>query len=405
MSAATRHRAVGTVLKLLLPLLLSGTVVAPPPDAHRAAMRAGVSVEVVSEGQNPVYRIEVRNGTDAEVTTTVRQSLPHDVAIRSVSKGGRSVLTGSGTEIAWQLRLPARAEATLQTALESAPHVPLAGPACAFIGEGDMAYDCATAVWGVPDAPPWWHRPQVIIGAVALLVALATVGAWWWWRGRRPRRVAHAAFRRRQPSQSQTGPRAQTKPRSHAAARPRSEVAATARRPAPRRPRNWKVVGSAAFLLFGTVSALLWIGGHQAMSLAPSAQSTTGAWMGTAVTGRLGTPVRDAAFQFTVYRLVCSPDGTDSQRCVANVGLQNVSDTSQPWYAGMQRAYLSSGTWVTGDDAATRAANGNQDIFAHPIPAGGRLLAPLVFTIPGDTTLERIELRSAVFSAGVSITP
>jgi hypothetical protein len=164
------------------------------------------------------------------------------------------------------------------------------------------------------------------------------------------------------------------------------------------------VVGSAAFLLFGTLSGLLWIGGHQAMSLAPNAQSTTGAWMGTTVTGRLGTPVRDAAFEFTVYRLACSPDGA-SQRCVANVGLQNVSNASQPWYAGMQRAYLSSGTWVTGDDTATRAVNGNQDIFAHPIPPGGRLLAPLVFTIPGDTTLSRIELRSAVFSAGVSITP
>jgi hypothetical protein len=414
MSAATRRRTARTALAVLLPLTLSGAAVTAPPGTSRAAAPAGVSVEVASGGKTPLYRIEVRNESNTEVTTTVRLGLPRNAVIQSISNGGQArPAEPTGTEVAWRLRLPAHGAATLRTLLKSAPHTPLSAPACAFVEDGPMAYDCETAVWGLSAASkPWWQRTAEIIWWVGALLVAAAVGVWWLWRRRRrrgrrgPARVLAAASEpparlKARPKPPATGP-STGKPGASAG---NPGASATAER-AARRPATWKVVSSAAFLFFGTVTALGWISGSQMMALAPSAESTSGAWVGTARTGRIGTPIRDAAFEFTVYRLACEPDAEPGrQRCVANIGLHNVSDASQRWYAGMQRAYLPSGTWITADEAATRAANGNQDIFAYPIPAGGRLLAPLVFTLPVGATPTKIELRSAVFSAGVAIVP
>lgn len=398
MSAATRRHAAGALLAVLLPL--TQPVAAPPPAASSVAVPAGVSVEVASGGKAPAYRIEVRNETDAAVTTQVRLGLPPDAVISSVSEGGQAGPTvPAGTEVAWQLRLPARGAATLRASLDSAPHKPLAAPACAFVEDGIMAYDCATAIWGLGSGTttPWWRQPAVIVGAVALLAIFVAAG--WWWVRRRRRRGRPAGSR---PVHAAAGLRAAIGPVKPV--KPAADPAEAAEARRRRRPPTWQVVGSAAVLLVGTLTGLVWVGGSQAMSLAPNTESTSGAWVGTASTGRIGMPIRDSAFEFTVYRMACAPDGQPGrQQCVANIGLHNVANASQPWYASMQRAYLPDGTWVTADEAATRAANGNQDIFAYPIPAGGRLLAPLVFTVSEGITPTRIELRSAVFSAGVSI--
>ncbi|HEX6970294.1 MAG TPA: hypothetical protein VF174_15985 [Micromonosporaceae bacterium] len=384
MSAATRRRAAA----ILLPLTITGAVAATPAGATLVKAPAGVSVAVSSEGRNPVYRIEVRNETDIEIATTVRQGLPRDAAIESVSDGGKAEpAEPNRTEVAWQLRLPPRSSKSLHTALSAAPHVPLAAPACAYTSDDTRAYDCATAVWGQDRGTPWWQRPAVLVGSLVTL--LAVVGA--------------VTVGRRRFGGRTSRPFART---AHRLAAIRSVPRRLVARPDGRPPATWKVVGTAALLFVTTTAGLVLAAGGAVTSLSPNTQSTTGAWVGAAATGRMGTPMRDSAFEFTVYRLACAPDEQGGRRrCVADIGLRNVSDKSQPWYAGMQRLYLAGGEWVVADDAATRAANGNQDIFAHPIPAGGRLLAPLVFNVPAEADPARIELRSAVFSAGVAVVP
>ncbi|MEO3744640.1 hypothetical protein [Plantactinospora sp. B5E13] len=185
----------------------------------------------------------------------------------------------------------------------------------------------------------------------------------------------------------------------------------TARAPRPRtsppikgvrrqRPPAWTAVGIAALAAVALATVTAWTGSSQVSAISGDRQPSSGAWVGRTVAGPLGTSLRESAFEFTVYRLGC-PSG--AQGCEAVVGVRNVTDRSQRWHAQLQRAYLPGGDWVGADVPATRIANAGRDPFAEPLPAGERLIVPVVFAPTGTTTPDRIELRSAVFSAGVSV--
>lgn len=118
--------------------------------------------------------------------------------------------------------------------------------------------------------------------------------------------------------------------------------------------------------------------------------------------GTVGVPLRESAFEFTVYRVACDP-GSGARRCQATVGLRNVSPEQQSWHGRLQRAYLSDGNFVSTDEQATRMANQGRDVFAQPVAAGTRMVLPLVFTVIGREPPTQLELRSGVFSAGVRV--
>jgi hypothetical protein len=171
-----------------------------------------------------------------------------------------------------------------------------------------------------------------------------------------------------------------------------------------RKPPVWLVVGVAAVILGAVVAAAALTATTRVSAIRSDKQPTSGAWVGPSAVGQVGTPLREAAFEFTVYRLACPPAASQPIRqCQATVGLRNVTPRSQPWYGALQRAYLPGGIWVPTDEAATRTANGGRDLFASPVPAGERLLFPLVFTMSRPEPPTQLELRSAVFSAGVRV--
>lgn len=158
------------------------------------------------------------------------------------------------------------------------------------------------------------------------------------------------------------------------------------------------------------VTAAAWTATAKVSAIDTGKQPTSGAWVGRTSTGAIGATMRDATFEFTVYRVNCGdavqqPAGARSpgHRCLATVSARNVSKEAQLWYGESQRAYAQTGNWVTTDMGATRALNGGRDIFAEPVPPSERMLFPIVFTMNGPNPPARIELRGAVFSAGVSI--
>lgn len=358
----------------------------------------------------PRYRIQVRNVGNAPVDTTVRQELPAGSSPTAISAGGRSTSAGgSSTEVTWRLRLPAHSSTTLGTALAAtAPGQPLTAPACAFTSDGSRPYDCATATWkaaGAPaaevsEAPPWRRYPVLLAGlAVLLLVSAALL---WVWRRRRGRRVTAAALAT---SGGPEGDRGTIYPRP------------AAPRPASRRrtPPVWLLVGAAVVVLAGVVGTAGWTATRQVSEIDTQKQPTSGAWMGSGVTGPVGVPLRESAFEFTVYRMSCGAPGSaaktdgggaapaNGRRCQATVGVRNVTGDHQPWHGQLQRAYLPGGRWVSTDEPATRAANLGRDIFADPMAAGTRMVLPLVFTVDGRDPPQQLELRSGVFSAGVRV--
>ncbi|PZM96957.1 MAG: hypothetical protein DIU79_03750 [Actinobacteria bacterium] len=354
--------------------MLCVTLTAPAPA--RANPEA-VTLSIDSSGQYwPDYRLQVRNATPRPVHVTVRQELPQGTAVTVASDGGRA----EQNELVWRIRVPARTSSTLTASLTHSGDVePLISPACAYQRRGERPYDCATASWTPPphilpkDTTPWWRKPQPL--HLALLGTGALLAAFTLWRLLRRRRSAPAL--------------------------------ATAT-PTPRRRRRPR-----AALVFGLVVVLLGVGVATSAGAAAFGAHTLGlfgkpraaAWIGTPQSGPIGAELREAAFDITVYRLACRPVGDDTQRCLATVGVRNHTKRNQYWHASMQRAYLPTGTWVGADEAATRAANGGRDMFADPVVPGQRLLVPIAFTVTGGLLPNRLELRSGVFSAGVSVTP
>ncbi|MEH1014525.1 hypothetical protein V6U90_15620 [Micromonospora sp. CPCC 206060] len=350
----------------------------------------------------PTYRIQVRNPGPNALDTTVRQTLPRGSSATSISDGGRATWSAdraTPSEVTWQVTVPASGTTTLRAAIRPArPGQAVVTPACVYARTGGTPYDCATATWLAPsttaddtEQPAPWRRPPVLGGALLALLALGVGGPWWW--RRHHRRTADPV------TLGPTDPAAAERER-------RGTVYPIASVPRPasrrRRPPVWLVVATAAALLAGVIGAGAWVATTRVSAMHAGPQPTSGAWVGQATVGAVGSTLREAAFEFTVYRLACPPNGVRRQ-CEAIIGVRNLTSEKQPWHGQLQRAYLPGGTWVGVDETATRIANQGRDVFDTPVPAGGRLLAPLVFTVDGPHQPSQLELRSGVFSAGVRI--
>lgn len=369
---------------------------APPalPTPTRAAVpppKPPVSVRVAPESTPaPRYRIQVRNDGNRPVATTVRQELPAGTSPTSITDGGRASRAGGKdvTEVTWNLRLPARSTTTLGTAITAAPGRPLTAPACAFATDGERPYDCATATWQAASAPttraeepPAWRQPAALLAGLGGVAVVAVGGLWTWRR------------RRRQPSVvAAPGGRGTLYPRPATPGIP----------PRRRRPSTWLIVPVAALVLGGTVGTAAWTATREVAGVDTDSRPTSGAWAGTGVTGGVGEPLREAAFEFTVYRVKCEP-GRGARQCAATVGVRNITPEKQSWHGRLQRAYLADGNFVSTDEQATRRANQGRDVFAQPMAGGSRMVLPLVFTVNGREPPTQLELRSGVFSAGVRV--
>ncbi|MEH1169192.1 hypothetical protein V6V47_27805 [Micromonospora sp. CPCC 205539] len=381
--------------------------VAPPSRAPASAPPARVTVAVAPESSPaPRYRIHVRNVSSLPVDTTVRQELPAGSTPTAISAGGQATRGGAAAEVTWRLKLPAHSTTTLGTALTAtAPGQPITAPACAFTSDGSRPYDCATATWHAAaapaaeakQAPPWQRIPVLLAGLAALLLLSAVVLVVW--RLRRGRRVTASALAS---AEGTDGGRGTIYPR------PAAPVPTTRRRTPP----VWLLVGAAVVVLAGILGAAGWTATRQVAAIDTDKQPTSGAWMGTGMSGPVGVPLRESAFEFTVYRMSCGTagsvgradgGGTAGRRCQATVGVRNVTGAQQPWHGQLQRAYLPGGRWVSTDESATRAANLGRDVFADPMAAGTRMVLPLVFTVDGRDPPRQLELRSGVFSAGVRV--
>ncbi|MFG1672794.1 hypothetical protein [Micromonospora sp. NPDC049282] len=377
-----------------------------------------VSVAVGAAGTPaPGYRIEVRNAGTTPVETMVRQELPSGSRATTVTGGGQATgpVGATAGEITWRLRLPARSTTALHTALAvTSPGRSVTAPTCVYGTDGTRPYDCATATWvdtatapaAHATAAPAWRRPPVLLAALAAL--LVVTGGVLGWAARRRRRSAPHARRAAASGGAPTGGAVPT----GGVAADRGTVYPRPALPAPasrrRRPPVWLAVGVAAAVLAGVVGAAAWTATQRVAAMDTTKQPTSGAWVGSTVNGGLGVPLRETAFEFTVYRMSCGagvvPAGPGGGRpCLATVGVRNVTSEQQTWHGQLQRAYLPSGNWVAADEDATRVANLGRDVFAQPVAAGRRVLLPLVFTVHGAQPPKRLELRSGVFSAGVRV--
>ncbi|MGB2567423.1 hypothetical protein ACPFP2_03060 [Micromonospora citrea] len=400
--------ATGAVIPVTPAVPAPGMGATTAPGAPRPAPPVTVSVTAAGTPA-PGYRIRVHNDATTPIETTVRQELPAGSSTTAVSAGGRATRVpgpNSTGEVTWRLRLPARSTTTLDTALAvTAPGRALTAPACAFTGDGNRPYDCATATWQsaavpaaeVEEAAPAWRQPPILAATLVVLLVLSAAGAWMWRRARRrPAEPTGAASTAAGVPPYAGGPAA---PGGTVYPRPAAPGAPGRRR----RPPVWAIVGMAVVVLAVVVSTAVFTATRRVSAIDTAKQPTSGAWVGRSATGAVGVPLREQSFEFTVYRVDCANASGSARRCQATVGVRNVTPEQQTWHGELQRAYLRGGNWVTTDADATRMANLGRDVFAQPVAANSRVVLPLVFTMNGTQKPEQLELRSGVFSAGVRV--
>ncbi|MFC7479558.1 DUF4352 domain-containing protein [Luedemannella flava] len=128
--------------------------------------------------------------------------------------------------------------------------------------------------------------------------------------------------------------------------------------------------------------------------------------------GEIGTPVTDGVLQFTVVAVNCglSEVGTqerhataDGQFCVVNLTVRNVGTESRLFSDVFQRAFDTKDTEYRADSLAGGYANRGHRAFFTKVNPGDQLSGSIVFDIPKDTTLKRVELHDSPASTGVSV--
>lgn len=192
--------------------------------------------------------------------------------------------------------------------------------------------------------------------------------------------------------------------------------------PAPtRRRRIWPwvvslVVGGVLLCLVGSVIAALVspkpkTGWNQPLGRpsATVAQQPTGTTAPVANPGsKMGVPVRDGQFEFTVTNLAANqtipntkPQG---QFVVVAVKVRNIGKEARTWIDGNQYAYDAAGRKFSADSGAgLLMASNSGRTWLDAINPGNAVEGWIVFDVPPGVKLTRLELHDSMLSRGVKI--
>jgi hypothetical protein len=172
-------------------------------------------------------------------------------------------------------------------------------------------------------------------------------------------------------------------------------------------PSRWRLV-----LLTGVVMAValtsVLMGGS---SVAASSTSLVSEQV-QQVDGKVGQPVRDGKFEFTVQSVKCGvgqvgeeplTKPAQGQFCLVTVKVKNIGDKPQTLSDSDQKGFGADGKEYQTDTAAGIYANPNSDVFLTQINPGNEVTGVLVFDIPKDGKLAKLELHDSPFSGGATV--
>jgi hypothetical protein len=123
-------------------------------------------------------------------------------------------------------------------------------------------------------------------------------------------------------------------------------------------------------------------------------------------------PVRDGSFQFTADRVQCGVDeiGTPDdyqtptgQFCVVTLTIKNVGTDPAIFADAIQKAYGPGGVWFGSDSEAAFYANPDPNIFFNDINPGNKVQALVVYDIPTEDRILRLEVHENPTTRGAII--
>lgn len=125
----------------------------------------------------------------------------------------------------------------------------------------------------------------------------------------------------------------------------------------------------------------------------------------------IGTPVRDGKFEFTVTgvepgvaRIGDDMLGQDAQGqfVLVHLTVTNIGEEAQYFDGSSQKAFDAQGRELSADGTAA-VYLGDANSFLNQINPGNSVTGTVVFDIPADAALTRLELHDSPFSGGVEV--
>lgn len=127
----------------------------------------------------------------------------------------------------------------------------------------------------------------------------------------------------------------------------------------------------------------------------------------------IGSPVRDGKFEFTVTAIEPGVPqvGSDEfgqkaqgQFVLVRLTIQNIGDEAQFFHGSFQKAFDAQGREFSADGGAAIYLE-DSNSFLNEINPGNTVNGTLVFDMPLDAAIAKLELHDSLFSGGVTVTP
>ncbi|MEU4643967.1 DUF4352 domain-containing protein [Micromonospora sp. NPDC023814] len=131
-----------------------------------------------------------------------------------------------------------------------------------------------------------------------------------------------------------------------------------------------------------------------------------------AKTAKIGQSARDGKFEFTVKSSKCGVakvgdsvlgEKAQGQFCLVTINVKNIGKEAQMFDGSSQKAYAADGTEYSSDTGAAIYANKNAETFLNDINPGNQVTGVVVFDIPKNVKLAKLELHDSPFSGGVTV--
>ncbi len=190
----------------------------------------------------------------------------------------------------------------------------------------------------------------------------------------------------------------------------------------PEKKKNWFVrhkilTAIIAILLIGVVASAAG-GGSESASNSQAASEGSGTTQTASENksdelAKIGTPVRDGKFEFTVKSLECGKTSVggeylnktaQGQFCLLNVTVKNIGNEPQSLFSDNQYLFNSQNQKYSADSTATLyAAPDGNDSWYSEINPGNSVEGSIVFDVPKDVTPVSAELHDSAYSNGVKV--
>ncbi len=128
--------------------------------------------------------------------------------------------------------------------------------------------------------------------------------------------------------------------------------------------------------------------------------------------GTLGTPIREGSFEFVVQKVECGKASVDSKYlsekpqgefCLVSITVKNVGTQPQRFLDVNQKAISATGAGFAADSKAAYVASDGHPMSLTPVNPGNTMTGVMVYDVPKDTKITKMELHETTVSRGVTV--